>query len=141
MSCLLGIGCLCLRASQRTVIPYYSLQVHHGYWTGSNCACFEGRTSLDPIHLLLSTPQLSSSTMSDITDSANNNKLVSTKKFQTARGSFITRMDTRGHSTDQAGFIYPTNQQVGDDNESSFWLNLTLLLHRSLTRPFVPAWL
>jgi len=50
--------------------------------------------------------------MSDITNSQNNNKLISTKKFQTARGKFISRTDTRGHTTDQAGFIYPTNQQV-----------------------------
>jgi len=40
------------------------------------------------------------STMSDITDSQNNNKLVSLKRFQTARGMFISRTDTRGYRFD-----------------------------------------
>jgi len=59
--------------------------------------------------------------MSDITDSANNNKLVSSKKFQTNKGT-ITRMDSRAHRADQAGFLYPTNQEVSSVIERVFIL-------------------
>jgi len=59
--------------------------------------------------------------MSQINDSANNNKLISSKKFQTNKGT-ITRTDTRAHRVDQAGFLYPTNQEVSSVIERVFIL-------------------
>ena len=61
--------------------------------------------------------------MSDITDSANNNKLVSSKKIQTNKNKgTITRTDSRAHRADQAGFLYPTNQEVSSVIERVFIL-------------------